>query len=1000
MITTEPRKTGISIVEEVPWGTHLCQFYETRQDLLDALVPYFKEGLENNEMCLWFTCGHLTEQESISALGQSVRDLDQYLLARSLEIISHDGYRPKEEASDIQGLSGLNEKLEQALAKGYAGVRISGDFRRLEKMHWCDSYEYEKGLNASIGGKQIILLCTYPIATLGAAELLNVARDHRVATVRRNGHLGVVEISGSGRSLADIRRLNEDIDGSAERQAPERTAANEGSRTKIAGHDQADEGIRAREECFGRHLKLGNMGMAIMSPSKDYLEVNDRICEILGYERSELLRMTWVDLSHPDDVAVDLAGFDHVLTGDSGGYSMDRRFIRKDGRIVEAAISMSCVGRRNGSADNVMALVQDVTERRRAEKALRESEEHYRLLFENSPHPMWVFDLRTFVFLDVNEAAIRHYGYSREEFLAMTSKDIRPSADVPTFVERLTNWSNETFRAEAWKHRKRDGSIIDVEITSHKVTFASRPACVVLATDVTERNRAEGAIREAETKYRSIFENAVEGIFQFGPDGRYSAVNPAMARILGYESPDELMASCTIIATQHYADGDSWRELASMLAERGVVTNFECEVLRKDRSRIWAVESIRAIRDEAGKVQYYEGSFEDITERKVLEEQLRQSHKMEAIGQLAGGIAHDFNNLLIAITGYSELAIKRLKAEDPLRRNIEGIIKAGERAASLTSQLLAFSRKQVLQPRVLDLNAVVSETEKMLRRLIGENIELRTALEPGLGRIKADPGQIEQVIMNLVVNARDAMPDGGALTIETENVLLDEAYVRQHVALASGAYVTLAIIDTGAGIDEDTQRRIFEPFFTTKEVGKGTGLGLSTVYGIVKQSGGDILVYSEVGRGTTFRIYLPRLSDDSEEFKRGSDPEGTLHGTETVLMAEDDEMVRMLTREVLEAYGYNVLEAANGDSAVLICALYVEPIHLLISDVIMPGMTGTELADRLAEVRPKMKVLYMSGYTDNSVVHRRLLNKTASFLQKPFTPKSLARKVREVLDAV
>ena len=391
--------------------------------------------------------------------------------------------------------------------------------------------------------------------------------------------------------------------------------------------------------------------------------------------------------------------------------------------------------------------------------------------------------------------------------------------------------------------------------------------------------------------------------------------------------------------------------------------------------------------------------FIDVTEQKNLEVQFAQSQKMQAVGQLAGGVAHDFNNLLTAITGYSELTLRRLPAEDPLRQNIEEINKAGDRAAALTRQLLAFSRKQVLQPKVLDLNAIVSELEKMLRRLIGENVELRTALGAGLGSVRADPGQVEQIIMNLAINARDAMPQGGKLTVETKNVHLDEDYAKNHVAVTPGPYVMLAVSDTGAGMSEQTQKQIFEPFFTTKEAGKGTGLGLSTVYGIVKQSGGSIWVYSEVGRGTTFKIYLPRVDEGAEEYKRGAGTEETLQGAETILLAEDEEMVRKLARQVLEMYGYRVLEAANGGAALLICERHNEPIHLLITDVIMPEMSGRELADRLAQLRPAMKVLYMSGYTDDAIVHQGVLDEEANFIQKPFPTDALARKVREVLDA-
>ena len=387
-------------------------------------------------------------------------------------------------------------------------------------------------------------------------------------------------------------------------------------------------------------------------------------------------------------------------------------------------------------------------------------------------------------------------------------------------------------------------------------------------------------------------------------------------------------------------------------------------------------------------------------ERKQLEQQLRQAQKMEAIGQLTGGIAHDFNNMLTVILGYSELLLKSLLPDAPLRDHVEQVKEAGERAAALTGQLLAFSRKQVLQPKVLDLNAVLTNMDRMLQRLIGEDIALVAVPSPGLWRVYADPSQVEQVIMNLAVNARDAMPQGGKLTIETANVDLDAAYVRQHPGSKAGPHVMLAVSDTGCGMDAATQAHIFEPFFSTKEPGKGTGLGLSTVYGIVKQSGGYVWVYSEVGRGTAFKIYLPRIEDAVETVEPGVAPARTVRGSETILLAEDDNRVRALIRSTLQANGYTVLEAHHGKHAIQVCEQHAGPIHLLVTDVVMPEMSGRELAERLKPSHPNIKVLFMSGYTDKAIVHNGELDPGIAFLQKPFTPDVLARKVREVLDAL
>jgi PAS domain S-box-containing protein len=507
---------------------------------------------------------------------------------------------------------------------------------------------------------------------------------------------------------------------------------------------------------------------------------------------------------------------------------------------------------------------------------------------------------------------------------------------------------------------------------------------------------AQEGLRRSESNFRSLVTNAPYGICRCDSRGHLVDANPALVASLGYTSASELTGRNL---STLYADGQQWFVLADHLRLQEDFQGLVAEWTRKDGSITAVRLSGRAISDESKNVTF-ELFTEDITERRALEQQLRQSQKMEAIGRLAGGIAHDFNNLLMVISGYSEFLLERLGPDPALRGPAKEISSAAERATSLTRQLLAFSRKQMLTPKVIDLNAVVTENLRMLTRLIGEDIDL--VMIPGveLRPVKADPGQVEQVILNLAVNARDAMPQGGRLTIETANVTLDEAYARLHAPVQPGDYTLLAITDTGLGMDSETQSRIFEPFFTTKGT-KGTGLGLSTVYGIVKQSGGYIWVYSEPGKGTSFKIYLPHVTAEEvavfEEPAVAAPPPAEAP-RETILVVEDEVNLRRLTQQFLENQGYTVLEAADGAAAVQICVAHQGTIHLLLTDVIMPGMNGRELAHRVSEIRPNIKVLYMSGYTENAIGHNGTLDAGITLLQKPFTLHALKATVREVLD--
>jgi PAS domain S-box-containing protein len=491
-------------------------------------------------------------------------------------------------------------------------------------------------------------------------------------------------------------------------------------------------------------------------------------------------------------------------------------------------------------------------------------------------------------------------------------------------------------------------------------------------------------------------ESNIIGIVTGDLTGKLIDANDAFLGLLGY-TREELRSGdmrWDNLTPPEYRDSD--KRAVEQLKSTGLASPREKQFFRKDGSRVSVLIGIATLIAASGEIEAVSFVL-DISERKQLEQQLRQAQKMEAVGLLAGGIAHDFNNLLGVIIGYSEIFEERLGQNDPLRPKAAQIKKAGLRAASLTRQLLAFSRKQVLEPRVLNLNTVVAETLKMLQRLIGEDIELLAVPWSELGLVKADQGQIEQIIMNLVVNARDAMPRGGKLTITTGNAELDEVYVRQHPAGVPGSYVMLGVSDTGCGMDRETQTRIFEPFYTTKELGKGTGLGLSTVYGVVKQSGGHIWVYSELGLGTTFKIYLPRIGQVMATSYPDKRCKETGRGWETILLVEDEQPLRELAHELLGDSGYTVLEAANGADAIQIAEQHREPIHLLLTDVVMPGIDGPKVAECITRIHRGIKVLYVSGYTDDAIAQHGILDSGVALLQKPFTKESLTSKVREVL---
>ncbi len=639
-------------------------------------------------------------------------------------------------------------------------------------------------------------------------------------------------------------------------------------------------------------------------------------------------------------------------------------------------------------------------ERKRAEEAVRTSEGQLKALLDSALDACVTMD-ETGRLTSWSAAAEAVFGWPASEAIGRSLADtIIPQQHREGHARGLARFL-ETGEGPILRQRieitalHRDGREFPVELTVTPIRLGDHWLFGAFVRDLTEEKHAEEALRRSEASYRGLVEHAAYGIYRATADGKFLMVNPALFTMLGFPSADDLLKMDA--SRDVYVDPAARARILARCEQFGSAIE-EVAWRRRDGSVITVRLNGRPVRAPDGTIECFEFIVDDVTEQRALEERLRQTQKMEAVGRLAGGIAHDFNNLLTAILGSVDFLRQALGPEHPEHAETEEIQKAALRAADLTRQLLAFSRQQVLAPKVLDVDALVTNLEKMLRRLIGEDVELRFVAKASRAAVLADPGQLEQVIVNLVVNARDAMPRGGKLTIETATVDLDAGYAWEHGTVEPGRYVMLAVTDTGVGIDRAAQARLFEPFFTTKEFGKGTGLGLATVYGIVKQSGGYIWVYSEPGQGATFKVYLPRVEPAGEPVAAPQPPARALGGTETILLAEDEAAVRTLARRVLEKHGYKLLLAATGRDGVQVAEQHAAPIDLLVTDVVMPEMGGRELAQRLTARQPGLKVLFLSGYTDDAIVHHGVLDAGVAFLQKPFKPDDLVRKIRAVLD--
>jgi PAS domain S-box-containing protein len=771
---------------------------------------------------------------------------------------------------------------------------------------------------------------------------------------------------------------------------------------------EAEAELRRSERRFRKLVEYASDVVTLLDATGRIVYSSESLNPTLGYAPGEKTGHSVFELIHPEDRTAAEPLFREVLQQPERVVRVDLRVQHRDGSWRE--VEVVAVNRLQDAAVGAIVVnYHDVTERKRAEEQLRRTTGFLTQAQAVAQIGSWEWDIGSDV-ITWSDETYRIFGaapaagpISYERYLALIHPEDR---DAVSETVRRALETREPFEID---HRitRPDGGVRFLygrgAVVCDRTGRSVRLIGAVL--DITARKEAEEALRRANDSLQAVIQSAPLAILSLDPEGIVQTWNPAAERLFGWTANEVIGRMAPIVPDELEEECRATRRRV-MQGER--LTGLDLVRKVKDGTSVTVNRFVAPLHDADGRATGIIALLEDVTGVKRLQQQFFQAQKMEAVGRLAGGVAHDFNNLLTAILGSNDLLVETLPADHPGREEALETRKAALRAADLTRQLLAFSRQQVMAQRVLSLNDVVADMDRMLRRLLGEDIDLRTLLRDDVGAVRADSGQLEQVVMNLAVNARDAMPTGGTLTIETANMSLDETYAMEHSGVVPGAYVMLAVSDTGTGMDAATKTQVFEPFFTTKPKGKGTGLGLATVYGIVKQSGGYIWVYSEPGQGTTFKIYLPRVDAPIDAPVAAAITTGSLRGSETILVVEDQEQVRRLTSRMLEARGYRVLVAASGDAALRLVEQLearpvgegaVEHIELLVTDVVMPGMSGREVALLLAPAHPQMKVLYVSGYPDESVVHHGVLEPGAAFLQKPFTAEALARKVREVLDA-
>jgi two-component system, cell cycle sensor histidine kinase and response regulator CckA len=808
------------------------------------------------------------------------------------------------------------------------------------------------------------------------------------------GQLGLVlarDVTERVQAEEQLRSANAELEHRVQEKTADLVRANEALRAEIAERAGAQEALREREELYRLLTENSYDLIYLVDLEGRIVYTSPSVGRLLGRVPTHKFEVV-----HPDDIGAGQRYWERILAGAAELFNVRVRAGDGSWRWLEVWSSLV----RYQGRSLVLSVCRDVTERKSAEETLQVSERRYRLLFERNMAGV-LRNTPDGAILEHNEAFARILGYGPKDNLSDRNVGdlyFRP-ADRPALLARLR--TERSLSNSEVCFRRRDGT--PVWVLANIVLYEDAHGREIVqgtVVDITERKRAEDALRQVQERLAHVLASSPAVLFTLAVTGNeirgISWISDNLRDMLG-QTPTDAYREGWWLENVHPEDLPALvARTREELFSQGHIAH-EYRFRHGDGSYRWTRGEIRLIRDPAGRPTEAVGSWSDVTERKQIEEQFRQAQKMEAIGRLAGGVAHDFNNLLTIINGYGELLLGGLPTGDPNRELVREVVTAGERAMGLTRQLLAFSRKAVIEPRVLDLQVVVADVDRMLRRIVGEDISLAVVVDPEAGAIKADAGQVEQVILNLVVNARDAMPRGGRITIEVRNAELDEAYARICPDALPGPHVLLAVSDTGCGMDQATIARVFEPFFTTKGE-RGTGLGLATVHGIVKQAGGHVGVYSEVGRGTTFKVYLPRVQKQRSGSVSHRIRVPLPAGSETLLLVEDDDGVRALTRHILRGCGYTVLEAHDGIEAIRLAGEHTGRIDLVVTDVVLPRMGGREVAERLSALRPGIKVLFLSGYTDDAVVRHGILEAQVAFLQKPFTPGSLAAKVREVLD--